>query len=115
MTTLSLRTSLAASSVKWFISKASLPGALPRLLSSHTLKPSTILSDPIPHWVGSLLNSLNSPFYSILQFERPHNTLGRISLVEFRRRWFLAHGPLGAILPAGLAHGVKVSVTLDAG
>ena len=46
---------------------------------------------------------------------RRHSALGRISPAEFRRRWVLAHGPLGIVPSAAMAHGVKVSVSLDAG
>ena len=46
---------------------------------------------------------------------RRHSALGRIPPAEFRRRWAMAHAPLGAAKPAALAHGVKVSAALDAG
>lgn len=46
---------------------------------------------------------------------RRHSALGRIPPTEFRRRWLLAHGPLGVVSSATLAHGVKVYDALDAG
>jgi transposase InsO family protein len=46
---------------------------------------------------------------------RRHSALGRIPPAEFRKRWALAHGPLGAVIPAAMEHGVKVSAALDAG